>query len=787
MSLISNKKRYLNSASLVYFCFLGSHVQAQTQTQDPFNRHIHELTACNSNSSNCYEPLTIVNDRSEPVWISVIQSDLVLWHKKEIKPGQTVPFLKLPRNGISSLTFKVATGCDESGNNCLTGEVRGGLYDGRDPSKVFYDLKVDENGKETGDRIYRSAMFKDPPPSEHVNSVDFVTKAEFTFGCFNGNRQECNKTPQNNFLPAYTNFNLSAVDGFNVPLKIVVTRSSSEPQNENDCPVLLDASHLSIKNCPMFRGHSLSVFTPDDLKKGDTSHPIGCYSLNKLITTAKIFGGLEQKETDDMNYQYSCHKVFNQIPEGEKEDLAVIQCRYVYQGSDRKIKREEALKLHNQAHPNYWGHGKDWTESVQRDKAGRQHTIYSFAYDDIAALKQCNSIDTKYELHILDESQEVVAPPPVVTPPIPPISPESPVVTPPPTEPGVTPPTGVAPTTTVEHTQSKIKICTPKYGGTGFVDLHYSFVKADSSSSPQMNVRMNDHPTDPKQSCYEVSKPAEWKDATLKYHFTKINAQGVGDTQVVYGESKPTASGTPSVPASPSFPAGAKATETAGIFIKEKPDGSLAFCVDNEELKGGIVDLHYQLDSNPPQHVRMGDAETFGTVTYTRCRTIPKQNASNALGINGNKTITYSFTKISAVGVGQPETSKRTYDLAPASTAMPQWESDAQIPGLMVLHDKTAKKLKLCMRHDGTLQTIVVHYNFVAGSNQLKEQDNRNLDLVNTESINGIKHACFTIDQNNLSPVFNSVLDKSTVYYSFTTITTRGAGADSKWSSRVLK
>jgi hypothetical protein len=398
----------------------------------------------------------------------------------------------------------------------VTGEVRGGLY------------ALDENEKQIS--------FKDAPPSEKVNSVDFVTKAEFTFGCFKDNPNECAKTPQGNFLPKYTNFNLSAVDGFSVPLRITVLRVA-ETQSTTDCPAVLDASHLSVKHCADFNGHSLSVYAPSDPTDPtdkNKSNPIGCYAPNKYITTAFIFGGLQQTESDGENYQYACNRLFG-VPPGETEDLAVTECRNVYQGP--KI-NNKSLTIGK-----HWGKAKAWTDSIQHDKSGNLHAIYSFPYDDIAALKQCNSWRTKYELHILNESEDVVVPavvvPPVVTPP---------VVTPPVVTPPVVVPPAASPEV-LEHTQSKIKICTQKYGGTGFVDLNYSFVGANNNSSPQMNVRMNDHPTDQKQSCYEILKPAEWKEATLKYHFTKINGQGVGDTAVIYGESKPITS--PSTPVPP--------------------------------------------------------------------------------------------------------------------------------------------------------------------------------------------------------------------------------------------
>lgn len=578
MNFFSKNKMYLNSCLLLSISYFSANAHAQSNNQ--------ELKICRENSENCYKPLTIVNDRSEPVWVSVLQNQLVLWHKKRIEPHASIPFLQVPKNGMSSLTFKIATGCsnDPVPKNCVTGEVRGGLY-----ALNENDVRID---------------FKDAPPSEKVNSVDFVTKAEFTFGCFKNNPNECAKTPQGNYLPAYTNFNLSAVDGFSVPLKIEVLRDTGELQNTVDCPIELDASHLSVKNCADFNGYSLSAYAPADINK---SNPIGCYSPNKFITTAKIFGGLEQKESDGENYQYACNKLFG-VPPGETEDLAVIECRNVYQGPKSSNRLLTAGK--------HWGKGKAWTDSIQHDKFGNLHAIYSFPYDDIAALKQCNSMRTEYKLHILDEIL-----PPVVTPPV------------------VTPPTSPE---VLEHTQNKIKICTQKYGGTGFVDLHYSFVEGNNYSSPQMNVRMNDHPTDKKQACYEILKPLQWKEATLKYHFTKINEQGVGDTAVVYSESKPTAgTSDPIVTPPTATPIGYIPMKTDKLEARAYSSTlGLNVCMQDKGLSGGLILFHYQLDKNAAgqQNVILNPSKGSDVPQGYRCFMIQKS------ALTGHATLQYFFT-----------------------------------------------------------------------------------------------------------------------------------------------
>ena len=316
-----SKFLFIMSLTILYFKSCSSNKSDSSSQGD--NSGPHSPVDPNLTVRGDGDTLTILNSRSEPIWLILKQNDRMIENGKKLNKNETYKFESY-REGFYSLTIKVKLKCDDSGQNCQVGQV------------------------------------ENPCPKDNYGcSPDFGTKAEFTFGCF---KDPCVITPQGHPLTSEDNYNLSAVDGYSIPMTITVNKGNDEgPHCKN-----LDASLLKLASCPedfKFNGDTYSLKVENPRNKNEI---IGCYSPQGFLTGSTIWGGLAKKANENDVINYTC-----------ASPMTPEKCRA------GPVKMTPYYKTILQANPD--------------------GGLYGFAYDDDRALHKCLKEKTKYTLEIQDE------------------------------------------------------------------------------------------------------------------------------------------------------------------------------------------------------------------------------------------------------------------------------------------------------------------------------------------------------------------------------------------------
>lgn len=262
--------------------------------------------------------LEVVNQCSKTIWIqqqNINDAPELVW----LKPGASHIY-NIQTKGDPSTRVWPKTGCDSSGNNCRVGQS-----------------------------VPPCPAAGCAPP---VNSI-----LEVNFGCVSGSK----KCPVDKAMTAY---NVSQVDGFTLPFKVLAT--GTEPHGGCDpvvcraldmaarCPTSEDLS--SAGKYPKLRREDLRMFSPG------TKKVVGCFSPCEKLTAPTAYGGLGYAATDDEALLYCCPS---------------------YDGDPAKT---EAVKEACLAGPGSKTKYVNYVHNVCRDSA------YAWAYDDVNGSKACKGV-----------------------------------------------------------------------------------------------------------------------------------------------------------------------------------------------------------------------------------------------------------------------------------------------------------------------------------------------------------------------------------------------------------
>ncbi|WP_437336244.1 RICIN domain-containing protein [Sorangium sp. So ce394] len=266
--------------------------------------------------------LTIVNNCSAPIWVA---------HSTNVQGPQNVKLTRgaaytydVPDGGISATRFWPKTGCDDGGRNCTT-----------------------------GDSVAPCPAGGCQPPIE--------SKFEATFAPRGSADQ--------------TWYNLSQVDGYTLPFKVVPKGAGAE---QGSC-ITSDCSGLSLSLCPGdedLGNGQFPGYAHQDLRVRDRNGVVvGCMAPCKKWNYPAPWG-LGQPESADPGLHLCCPTPI---------DPATGQCT-----AERGCMTSDACR--NTADP----------RSVEHtDYVIRMHqmcpTAYSYAYDDAAGLHACSS-ETSFEV-----------------------------------------------------------------------------------------------------------------------------------------------------------------------------------------------------------------------------------------------------------------------------------------------------------------------------------------------------------------------------------------------------
>ncbi|WP_437626140.1 RICIN domain-containing protein [Sorangium sp. So ce1151] len=266
--------------------------------------------------------LKIINNCSAPIWVA---------HSTNVEGAQNVKLTRgaaytynVPEGGISATRFWPKTGCDESGRNCTT-----------------------------GDSVAPCPAGGCQPP--------FESKFEATFAAKGG--------------AAQTWYNLSQVDGYTLPFKVVPRGVGAE---QGSC-ITSDCSRLSLAQCPGdedLGNGQFPAYAHQDLRVRDRNGVVvACMAPCKKWNYPAPWG-LGQPESADPGLHLCCPTPI---------DPATGQCT-----AANACMTSDACR--NTADP----------RSVEHtDYVLRMHemcpTAYSYAYDDAAGLHACSS-ETSFEV-----------------------------------------------------------------------------------------------------------------------------------------------------------------------------------------------------------------------------------------------------------------------------------------------------------------------------------------------------------------------------------------------------
>ncbi|HRI71763.1 MAG TPA: RICIN domain-containing protein [Polyangium sp.] len=266
--------------------------------------------------------LTIRNNCSQPIWVAHSQN-VQSANNVKLNPGGTYVY-NVPENGISATRFWPKTGCNENGTNC-----------------------------KIGDSVAPCPAGGCQPPIE--------SKFEATFAAKGG--------------AAQTWYNLSQVDGYTLPFKVVPT---GEGAGTGNC-VVSDCSGLSLDRCPGSEDLGNGViggYAGQDLRVRDSSGAvIGCMAPCKKWNYPAPWG-LGKPENGDPGLHLCCPTPI---------DPASGQCT-VANGCMTSQACSNAGDPLSVEHTDY--------VNVMRQMCP---TAYSYAYDDAAGLHACPST-TSFEV-----------------------------------------------------------------------------------------------------------------------------------------------------------------------------------------------------------------------------------------------------------------------------------------------------------------------------------------------------------------------------------------------------
>lgn len=261
--------------------------------------------------------LRVTNQCGSPIWVA---------HSDNVPDAQNVMLGKgqsrdynIPDGGLSAVRLWPKIGCDASGHNC-----------------------------KIGDSVAPCPSGGCQPPVDSKFEASFAPKGG----------------------AAATWYNLSQVDGYTLPFKVV----PRGPGSENGSCVASDCSHLSLDACPgdedMSGGGAYPGFEHEDLRIRDASGAvIGCLSPCKKWNYPAPWG-LGKSESEGPGLHLCCPTPI---------DPASGQCT------------EQNACMSSQACSN----GGDARSVVHTDYVNDMHAMcpsaYSYAYDDAAGLHNCPS------------------------------------------------------------------------------------------------------------------------------------------------------------------------------------------------------------------------------------------------------------------------------------------------------------------------------------------------------------------------------------------------------------
>ncbi len=274
-----------------------------------------------SNSGTLPTRLRVTNRCAQPIWMA---------HSDNVPDAQNVQLGKgqsrdynIPDGGISATRFWPKLACDSGGHNC----------------------KIGDNGQ--GGGVPCPAGGCQPP-------ID--SKFEASFG------------PKGGGEPTW--YNLSQVDGYTIPFKVVPRGAGAEV---NGC-VTSDCGRLSLDQCPsgedLSGGGRIPGFASEDLRVRDAQGAvIGCMAPCKKWNYPAPWG-LGRSESDDPGLHMCCPTPL---------DPSRGQCTIANKCMSSESCRSKADPL-SVEHTDYVAAMRNMCPSA-----------YSYAYDDAAGLHTCPS------------------------------------------------------------------------------------------------------------------------------------------------------------------------------------------------------------------------------------------------------------------------------------------------------------------------------------------------------------------------------------------------------------
>ncbi len=289
-----------------------------------------------------HKRLKIVNGCGQPMWV-FYQTGFqggVLNAPNRHRLGGLGSFIEydIPDKGLAGVRFWPGMGCDATGNNCLIGASGGPASDG----------------------------FTCPAMIGCAPAVD--SKFEGTFGCISpiasGQCQQNPSAPPGTPLPRDDFWDTSMVDGYTLPLRLVV-RGTCPLGNPGGPPGgVIDCSTLRFSDCPQNEDLSTNGQFPALgnqnllLRHPNTNQIVGCYSPVAKLTFVHWqslprppFFGTTFAPTDPQARMYAC----------PTPPVSVEQCR-----TGPVINTDFVNLIHN-----------------------RCNNTYAYAYDDVAGLSRC--------------------------------------------------------------------------------------------------------------------------------------------------------------------------------------------------------------------------------------------------------------------------------------------------------------------------------------------------------------------------------------------------------------
>jgi len=292
----------------------------------------------------------------------------------KIKSGEHVDF-DISEKGLVGARFWAKYGCNEEGKNCIIGDSSQYLGGGC---------------PEKGCHIPVDSLF------------------EATFGCSLSDKSQCNINPADQKpLSNETHFDTSQVDGFTLPYIVKIKGDSSElakcffqdPKNKDNPNPTIDGSGLDVKKCPTDEDFSYVIKDEHGndkrittVKDGDNVHDltrvnlqllnddktkiIGCISPCKKLNYPSNNNGFGQSESNRPGIWYCCPTPVS----NPNEDNCTID-------GNPPCMTSEACRKGPVVNSKY----------VQLLKRVAPY-IYTFAYDDFAALNKCPAKTVKYEV-----------------------------------------------------------------------------------------------------------------------------------------------------------------------------------------------------------------------------------------------------------------------------------------------------------------------------------------------------------------------------------------------------